>query len=471
MVTVPINLTGGTYKHKSLALSAQTTRNFWPQKQSDQKSKSPYVLESYPGKLLFGTQTGGTDRGMFEHLGIVYKVTGTTLYTVASTGVHTSRGTIPGTGRCLFAPIGTFIVIEQGTTRYLWNGAVVAAITDVDLEAGTGIASINNQMIYGGQNGRFGVSDVGDATSINGLNYATAEADADALVRPYTFGQVLYLMGDRTIELWWNSGQGNPPFDRFEGGIVRSGLAALYSAANDSDQIYFLSNDYQVYALRGGASSVINAISTQPMAREFRSYSIVTDAIGYCLNLDGQWIYILTFPTANKTWAYPAGGEWFEVSSGVMGGRDISNSYVFAFGKHLVADYQNGNIYELSDTTYTDNGDPIVRIRDTAPLHGGLFNAPGKEIEMSRFELIMQKGVGIISGQGSDPVVMLSFSDDGGMTFSTEMWATVGQQGAFNWKVEWFNLGKFDSRIIRIRVSDPVYWSIHSAAADIEVCI
>jgi len=470
MVTVPINLTGGTYKHKSLPLSAQVTRNFWPQKQADNKAKAEYILEGYPGKVLFGAKDVGVDRGMFEHKGILYKVTGSKLYSINSLGAHTELGDIPGTGRCIFAPITSNIVIETGTSRYLWDGSTVALIDDVDLEAGTGIAHLNSQIIYGGQGGRFGVSDVGDAASINGLNYATAEAEADDLLRPYTFSQVAYMMGKQTIELWWNSGQGSPPFDRFEGGIIQVGLGAFYSVANDDENIYFLGDDYLVYGTRGGSSAVISPISNPAMARLFKKYSTVSDAIGYCMNFDGQWIYILTFPTADKTWAFPAGGEWFELSSGLNAGRDIGNSYAFAFGKHLIADYQNGNIYELSDEVYTENGNEIIRIRDSAPLHGGLFKQPGKEFELTRFELIMEKGVGALEGQGEDPVVMLSLSNDG-KTFSNEMWATVGKLGEFNWKVEWFNLGRFESLILRIRVSDPVYWSIHGASADIEVCI
>lgn len=104
-------------------------------------------------------------------------------------------------------------------------------------------------------------------------------------------------------------------------------------------------------------------------------------------------------------------------------------------------------------------------------MHGGLIGEPGKYIEMSRFELILETGVGTISGQGKDPVVMLSISDDGGRTFSTEMWATIGKMGAFMWKVEWHALGRFENRIIRIRSSDPVFTCIHSAAAELEVCI
>jgi hypothetical protein len=161
----------------------------------------------------------------------------------------------------------------------------------------------------------------------------------------------------------------------------------------------------------------------------------------------------------------------FEWSSGPDGGRTIANSYAYAFRKHLLGDYSSGNIYELDVDTYTNNGEEIIRVRDTGPLHGGLINAPGKTVEMNRFELIMQTGTGILTGQGSDPVVMLSFSDDGGQTFGTEIWGNVGKMNAKQWKVEWFNLGSFESRIIRVKTSDPVYYSIHSAAADIFVGI
>lgn len=471
MGTYPLNLTGGTYKHRSLPLSAQRTINFWPQKQTDEKAKSSYILECPPGYLLFGTQAGGADRGMLAHKDILYKVSGTVLYTVSSSGVHTSRGTIPGSGRCILAPIGSYIIIANGTARYLWNGSAVSLISDSDLEAGDGVAVLNNQALYDGTGNRFGVSDAGDATSINGLNYASAESDASDLQRIYVFNQVAYMMKKSSAEPWYNSGQGNPPFDRFEGSQINVGLGAIHSVANDDDAIYFYGDDDQVYLMRGGASAAVTAISTLPMAEEFKTYSTTSDAIGYCINMDGQWQYHLTFPTQGKTWVYPIGGEWFELSSGVAGGRCIANSYAYCFRKHLVADYQNGNIYELDPNTYSENGNPIVRQRDTAPIHGGLFQAPGKTLTMTRFELIMETGTGILSGQGSDPVIMLSFSDDGGRTFSSEMWGQVGMMGEFRRKVEWFGLGSFDSRIMRIKISDPVRCVIYSGASDIEIGI
>lgn len=466
---IPINLTGGTYKHKSLPLSAQITRNFWPQLQQDGGTKSKYVLESFPGKTLFGTVAGGRNRGMFEHLGVVYKVTDTTLYTVDSTGTHTSRGTIPGTSRCIIVGIGTSVVIVTDGVPYVWNGTTLTTVTDGDLETPNAAAHLNNQIIYDGLNGRFCSSDVGDATSISALNYATAESNADDLLRPYVFDQILYLMGDKTIEGWWNSGVGQPPFDRIEGNIIQVGLGALYSVANSLNQVYFIGDNNQAYALKG---STALPISTQAIAREFASFGSVSDAIGMCYNLDGQWFYEVTFPTADRTFCYPEGGEWFELSSGTDGGRNIADSYCFAFRKHLVADVNSGNIYELDFDNYTENGAAIVRLRDSAPLHGGLIKgAAGKTLTMNWLELILEVGVGTLSGQGIDPVVMLSLSDDGGHSFGTEMWAPIGRIGQHLYKVRWDCLGSFESRIIRIRVSDPVHYCIYSSVADIEVGI
>ena len=161
------------------------------------------------------------------------------------------------------------------------------------------------------------------------------------------------------------------------------------------------------------------------------------------------------------------------MSSGNEGGRSIANSYAYCFRKHLVADYTNGNIYQLDDDTYTENGSEIIRLRDAAPIHGGLFKGAsyGVPLTMNRLEITLEVGTGLLSGQGSNPFIMVSFSDDGGHTFSSEIWGEIGGFGEFQQKVEFWNLGSFVSRIIRIRTSDPVHYSIYSASADIDIGI
>lgn len=467
---VPINLTGGDFQHKSRPLSNQITRNFWPQPVQNAKARSPYVLTSFYGLKTFKTQSGGADRGMKENQGTLYKVSGTTLYTVASDGTHTSRGTISGAARCVMSALGSSMIIVNGSgAAYVWDGATLTEITDADLLAPNGVAVLNNQAIFDDGAGQgFAVSDAGDPLTVNALNTADAESASDALKCPYAYRETLYLFGEKTIELWWNSGQGNPPFDKIQGAIINVGLASIHSLADNPDFIFFLGHDAHVHTLTGGSGAVDTQISTPALAKTFQGYTL-TDAIGWTMELEGQWFYALTFPTDDITWVYPVGGEWFQWGTGE--GRIRANSYAYAFNKHLVADYASADIYELDAETYTDAGATITRRRDSAPLHGGLFQADGKYLEMSRLEIFMETGVGLTSGQGSDPEMMISFSDDGGKTFGVERVVNVGTAGEFQKSVVLTNLGRFKSRVIRVQVSDPIYWAIYSAKADIEVCI
>jgi hypothetical protein len=465
MPTVEINLTGPSAVHHSRSQSSQRTVGFYPEKQDIQSEKSQFILNAFPGLVLFGTASG-KDRGMAEHKSILYKVTGTTLYSVAFDGTHTSLGTIAGTGRCIIEGIGDDIVIVSEGRAWQYASPTLTEITDVDLETPNSCAHLNSQMIYDGDGGRFGVSDVGDATSIDGLNYATAESNADNLLRVYAFNQTLYLMGEKTIEPWWNSGVGAPPFDRIEGGIMPVGLAAIYSASHNDNFLYFLGDDNKIYRISGTSKENISNI---PLTHTIKDYLIVSDAIGYCFSFENQNFYMLIFPTADRSWCFSESAEmWFEPNKA----RYLGNSFANAYRKNLVADYGNGNIYELDLETFDENGVLVERFRDSGSIHGGLFKAPGKRIEFNRFELIMETGVGRLPSTADNrenPYVMLSISYDGGNTYSSEMWAPAGKMGDYIYKVEWHSLGSgYDIRV-RVKVSDPNFWSIHSAAADLEI--
>jgi len=467
MALVQLNITGETYQNRSTPLAAQVTRNFYPEVQDNEAVKSRFVLQPFPGLKLFGTASG-TNRGLFEHAGTLYKVTGTTLYTVDSSGKHTSAGSIPGTGKCIFAPIVSDVVIITGGRAFLYDGSV-SEITDGDLESPNGAAHLNNFILYDGDNSRFAVSDAGDATSIDALNYAAAESNADVLVRVYTFDQLAYMMGEQTIETWYNSGIGKPPFDRVQGGIMQVGLAALRSAANNQNFLYFFGSDNHVHRIQGTSEERITPF---PIAREIGTYgdAVVSAATGFCFSAAGQEFYQINF--AERSFCFhERSGRWFEV--GEEGDRHWADMSAYAFRKTLVTDYRtdNGNIYELDLDTYDRNGSALTRERITGPLWGGMVGAPGKEVEVNRFELIMETGTGILTGQGSDPKLMLQTSPDGGKTWSTEMWGDIGPLGEFLYKVEWGPLGAYDSCLFRIKTSDPVLFSIHSAAADVEVGI
>jgi hypothetical protein len=457
---VPINITGPVDQNRANFLSSQKTLGFYPE-----ATKSGFVLHSFPGLKSFSVGNGGCRGATVTDK--IYQVSGSGLYSINSAGDRTYLGTIPGSGRVIFSGIGSNIVIVSSGIVSYWNGTILSTVTDIDLETPNSATHLNNQVIYDGDGGRWASSDVGDATSINGLNYATAESDQDNLLRGFAYDQLFYAFGTKTIEPWWNSGTGKPPFDRLQT-IMQIGLGALHSLAANDTGMYFLGDDKNIYFLKGTS---YRRVSTIAIANEIEGFGNVEDAEGSTFTYQGQNFYLITFPSVNRTLVLNESlGEngWFELSSAEDLGtpiRYLASSFVFFNGKNYVTDVVNGNIYELSTDVFSDAGQDVLRIRDTGTFHGGLIKAPGKRISMSRFELIMETGVGTTE----DPSIVLQISDDGGRTFSNEYWGTVGRSGEFIWKVQWHNLGSFFNRIIRIKTSGQFFWSIHSAAADIEV--
>jgi len=464
---IPLSVTGSSYPSEAKQLSPGKTINFYPELQDDPLI-TDYILASWPGSVSFGSQSG-LDRGMLFHKGVLYKVSGITLYSVNSSGTHTSIGTIPASTMCILTGFINGILIANGSGKvYFYNldSTTLSEITDPDLETPNSVAVLNQHAIFDGDDGRFMVSTSGDPTDINALDTATAESDADDLVRIYVFQQRIWLYGDKTIEPWFDSGVGRPPVDRIDGGIITVGLASRMSVSNNDDFMYFLADDRRVYRLTERHENV----STIALAKEFESYITVDDAIGFCFTYNNQNFYHLAFPTEDATWVYSESvGQWFQLTRTASTGRDLANSYAFGYGKHLIGDYSDSNIFQWSNTTYTENSNAIHRERTTGVLHSGLLGQPGLEIELDRFELIMERGVGDVTT--TDPQIMLQVSYNGGRTFGPEMWRSVGKSGQFERKIEWQGLGRAEKIVLKIKTSDPVNYLIYSAVADIELTV
>lgn len=458
--TVPVDIVGPSYTHRSRSLSAQSTVNLIPE--FTPSGRNQKALTCWPGDKEWSYGSGAA-RGMHVFNNELYKVTGTTLYKISSDGAKTSIGSIDGINPCVFADDGNSMRIAAGGKDYIYDGSTLAEITDTDLRPGNSVAYINQQMINDSTGGQFQVSDVGDPDSIDGLNFATAESAPDNTVRVFTFNERLYLFGDRTnTETWYNSGTGNPPFDRIQGGTMNIAIGAVYSVAASAEYMYFLGFDKSVYRV---SAYQAERVTPNAVANVFENLDDASDARGFTLNLEGQYFYVLNFPTAGQTWAYSeAGNAWFELSTGID--YPLSNygatDYAECYGKRLLE--FGGSVRELDIDTFTSNDSNMVRSRVCAPI----VDSNGNRIIMSRFQLIMEVGVGTISGDGVDPVVIFEASYDGGQSWTNEDWVDIGRMGEGRIKVEWFNMASAYEIMIRFKVVAPVFVSFHSAAIDIK---
>ena len=468
--TFPLNITGPSAEHRDLSLSSQFTQNFYPELMRG--GKSEFTTQSFPGQSLFGTASGA-DRGSWEAQKIGYRVVGSLFVEVESDGNHIDRGVILGTERCTFADDGSNIIIctDGDVYQYSLSAKVLTTVSDVNIVGSTAVSFLNNKFFYtnvnipGGVD--FVVSNVGDGTSASGLNAGLVEDDPGKLIRAYAFEDRMYMFTERTTPIYWNNGDVQPPLVPVEGRVIEKiGLDALHSVAHTDKFIYWLGDDKMVYrAISGQAQS----ISSIPIAHAMEGYAVTDDAVGYTFRIEGQNFYVLSFPTENKTWCLSEAlglDGWFNLSSDTDRGKYNATSHMFVYNKHLLADETNGKLYQLDVNVYSNDTVTIQRVRTLASIHGGLVDLPGKRIQMSSFELIMKKGVGLITGQGENPKIIIEYSTDGGESFKQGQFVKVGRMGQTNLKVKWDNMTSFYDLIIRITTSDPVYYSLQTASIE-----
>lgn len=428
--------------------------------------KTRVVIYGTPGLTLFSSDLGATAaRGWIAIGDLLYVVHRGTLWSFNNAMVLTALGTLnTTTGYVDMAYNGTLILIVDGTNGYTYtiSSGTFAQITDGDFPNGANTCDwIDGQFIVdnGDDSDSFNIS--ANGTAWDALDFATAESQPDGIVRVFADHGELLLFGEDTVEPWGNIGAADFPFAPIKGSIAEMGLAARWSLCKFNDGLAFLGRNVQgqvqVYYLRGYTPV---KISSPQFDAEIAGYAGVESATGFAFMDRGHPMYQINFPGPAKSWRFDSTtNDWFEVAYGEAEGRHRANLQAEFIGRTLVADYENGNIYILDSDVYTDNGEYIAR-----ELRGRhLFNSSDRMV-INELYLDFEPGVGLITGQGSDPQVMLSISKDNGHTWGNELWTTIGAIGAYLTRAHWRRLGVAFDWVFRIRMTDPVKFALTFAA-------
>lgn len=462
-----------SYQSRSLPLSAQRCVNLYPEK-APPDALSPVVLFGSPGLVPVGTVGAGPIKLLYEMAGILYCVSRDQLYSVSSAGVGTLIGTLAGRERTGYrveaADNGTqLVLLNVGTgsaSVYDAGTGVLSAITDADFPRASSCAYVDGYHVFSRpETGQWFISDLLNAASYDALDFATAETYPDQLVRVFVDHREVWLFGDQSTEIWTNTGAAAFPFARLSGTVLERGCAAAGSVSKMDNSVYWLGNDRVFYKAAGYAPV---RCSTHALEYALEGYSVVSDAVAFCYGMEGHAFYVVSFPTAQATWVFDAAtGQWAERESRTSEGRSLGRwrvgSYAKAYGLHVAGDYASNAIYLLDLDIGTEAGIPIRRLAVSPPIA-----AAGNRLTMSRFELELDAGVGLATGQGSAPEAMLQWSDDGGRSWSSEHWSSLGAIGAYRRRCRWYRLGQFRERYFRISISDPVKVAVIGASAEME---
>ncbi len=446
------------------AQSSERAVNCYTEK-APETAKTPLTLIGTPGLKLFGTIGDGPIRASHSMGGVWFVVSGADLYSVDPAGTGTLIGSLSAgsndyqMANNLADPQQLFI--RAGNFGWIYDGTTLAQITDADFPGATWVTYADTYFLYGDPtgNGRWGLSASLDGTSYDALDFATAEASSDVLVAGVVDHRDLWLMGEKTIEVWWDSGNADFPYERSPQAFMERGCKAKKSVAQDDNTVFWLGDDLIVYQ---ALAYVPTRISTHAVETAIAGYSNTSTAEAFFYTQNGHKFYVLTF--AEGTWVFDAAtGLWHERQSFGLP-RWRASTYINIYDKHLVGDFQNGKVYELDPDTYDEDGVTIQR-RIISPV----LSVEARRTTMPHLYLDFATGVGLTTGQGSDPQVMLRWSDDGGDTWSNEHWRSLGKTGAKKTRVHWNRLGQFGDkgRIFELTKSDPVEFSLLGAHADL----
>ncbi|MCC2615934.1 packaged DNA stabilization protein gp10 [Aestuariibacter halophilus] len=461
----PVNITGPTYKSRSRPLASQVTRNLY--QQVDAGGKENYTLMPFPGLLPVSNVTG-IDRGLTMMKGKRYRVSGTALYRVD--GVNNVKlGSIPGSERCIFANDGLNLFINTHGKVYWYDGEKVVLVNDADIQNVLSIDFINNQFLFTSKD-LTTVSAVGDGSTASGLDAIGAETNPDELVRDFVFHQRIFRCSKKTIEQWYNSGVGQPPIEILDGQIIEVGLGARFSIAKDADHFYFVGHDRHIYKANTAGSKDITSPGIITALEEMPT---IDDAIGYCLKIQRQRFYIITFPSGNKTLAVNTDLEengWFELSYGLDGGVFNATSACYCEGINYLADSTNGNLYKLDLDCYEYDSTAIQRRRVTSSINAVLFGKQhrGKKVRMSSMRFVIETGTGLIQGN-ENPRIQVESSIDGGKSWAHETWLEIGRLGITSQEVQWDSMKVFGDMMVRLTFTEPCPIFLYSASIDLRL--
>ncbi len=473
---VPVPFAGSFNERTGKAISAQRLVN-WYAEYDYSHGKKTLILQQRGGLSLEGSYSVGPHRGMYEHDGKLYFVSNNTLYSKDTANVDVTCGTINTySGRVGMSSNGTYLVIVDGTDGWLWDGSTLDQITDADFVNAEQIKFLHGRFIVNKPGtGEFYISTAYPAKAdlINGagwtsLDFATAEVDPDDLLAIEVDKQELWLFGDFTTELYFDSGDATFPFESQPGGAMEWGIAAPWSVAKGDGVIVWLAKNRaggpQVVAAPGFAPQVI---STHAVEEAMAGYGTIDDAFAYIVKgFDKSYFYVLTFPSANVTWAYnmslPPELGWHQWASYDVG-RFRGATFCYFNNKRYFGDALNGNLYTLSVSKYTDNSDILERIAVGPSIEMDL-----NDFSVNSLEIHFNAGIGLISGQGSDPQAMLRISRDHGHTYGNSRWRTIGALGNYNTRSVWRQLGQYTSFTPELRVTDPIKATVIGAYAEIE---
>lgn len=416
-----------------------------------------------PGLLPFVTLGSGPVVGMIRREDdddTLLCVGGTSVYALSPSGTVSAAGVdVLGTGRVRMATDGVNTMIVRAGVLYLQAGT---GVTAVEMPDDIGVIDVvflaGRFWIATELDGRVYFTVPGE-TTVDALNYFSAESAPDPLVGLAVAGDELVLLSRSSVEYWQPTGDQYLPAQRSIGRASKVGCASVHSIAL-GDTTAWVGDDCMPYRSGDALPVPIGDPGMVEIIRRARAAldpDDPTKTLGaWSFAKDGHSFYVLDVPGFG-THAYDfTTGQWCEFASL---GRDLFNACCGAKisdGRWVVGSTYEARVRLFAPEALDDDGSPLVRI----------YPALLPVDSSSRCDnLIMKCSVGTASLDypSDNPKVAARVSRDDGKTWSDWNYASLGQQGSYNRKPVFKGIGRMSppSQLFEFRFSDPLQFTLH----------
>lgn len=397
--------------------------------------------------VMLQSRRGLQDRGITMGAGPVtglFKrdlVLGSSLFGVSGGKLYrdaTLLGAIDGVGPVSMAGYENLLFVNAGKSIWGYDGTTLAQIAfpdDADVE----------RILIGGSRLIAIRADTGQfywteplGSTIDALDFATAENQPDRLLDHLFIDDILLLFGAETVEFWPNTGDDDLPFQPLEGRVIEKGIRASGCAVPIGSTFAWVTNENQVCLQ--DENTIISSPGLQARIEASTNVSLFT------FLLDGIEFLALRLDTETQVWSYHT-KMWSEFESYGQTNWIPQCAAGSIFGSSV-----DGKTLAWGDD-YEDIGGVLERrFRGGFPLNAG-------GLTIANVGLRANVGsTGFLSGDYANPTVEMRLSRDAGRTWGAWRGVSLGEQGDYRQKVQWRNCGMASQPgfLAEFRVTDPV---------------
>lgn len=473
------NLIGGSGTTASTILDCEETINYIVERAQSRGAENPDgALLPVPGFTVWGRSGGavGTRGMIFAGDARLFVVMGGRFMEFDINGAPTDRGPVAQDAN---PAIMVYSGVVAGQVGIVSGGSVYCFTLATNTLSAALLTGGYTHLAFAGTfgfafnplTGRTLVSASNDLSTWNAGTFFARALFSDPARAIFTDeNNLVWTLGTDTFEARWNSGQAqDQPFIPLTGLVGPYGIASPFGfGCSPAGNFWITRNTAGVgrfVVSQGGRPAPVGLYAIDAQIDKLATSAGISDAEVLLYDQGGHTSATVAMPAAQamnpsipcsfnydvegKDWTKR--GRWN--SQAAKWELWAPRCHVLAFAKHLVGDRTTGTIWQLDPQSATDvDGNGIRRMRRTPHLNAEHMRRP-----IDVVELLTDIPAGIQApAQGSNPVMMLRVSKDGGRTFGSERQSGIGLVGQYRKRCFWTQLGAGPDTVLEFNYSDPV---------------